>query len=109
MPLNRKSLSQIKATDAKADDLSTTAVGKNESTRLFLYATGQRLAGNAAWFPEYGILHRMNIADINNKLAICKKEIYEFGSASDAQMQVLRELLDEQGIHCFSMPVKFPF
>ncbi|QSZ29259.1 hypothetical protein DSL72_003771 [Monilinia vaccinii-corymbosi] len=69
---------------------------QDHAKRLFLYAWDQRELKEASWFPDYGILHRLNIADINNRLAICKKEIYELRSASDDQMIKLRGLLDDQ-------------
>ncbi|KAI9640022.1 hypothetical protein NHQ30_011584 [Ciborinia camelliae] len=67
------------------------------ATRLFKYASDQRdVKKEEPWFPDYGILHRLNIADINNQLASCKKEIYEFGSASNDQIIRLRGLLNDQ-------------
>jgi hypothetical protein len=72
---------------------------KNSShaERLFRYAWDQRLESVEPWFPEYGILHRLNFADLNNQLAICKKKIYEKKEASRREMRKLRRLLNEQG------------
>jgi hypothetical protein len=71
------------------------------ATRLFQYAQNQRDQLNQPWFPEYGILHRLNIAHINNQLVSCKKEIYKVREASNSQMEKLRKLLHEQGMLLF--------
>ncbi|CZR67095.1 uncharacterized protein PAC_16994 [Phialocephala subalpina] len=62
-----KPATEIKATNP--NDTTTTAVGKDEPTRLFLYATVQRAA---------------------------KNEIYEVGAASNLQIEKLRGLFNDQ-------------
>lgn len=90
------SVSKIAAADPYKDRKSNLQ-GKSLATRLFLYAQDQREEKKPPWFQEYGILHRMNIADVNNKLAVCKRDIYLNGAASDEQMERLRGLLNAQG------------
>jgi hypothetical protein len=92
----RISISNIPAVDPS--DRKYYMRGHSLAIRLFRYVQDQRDQTKAPWFPEYGILHRLNIADINNQLASCKKEIYEVGEASNSQMEKLRRLLNDQGM-----------
>jgi hypothetical protein len=95
--IERLSISNIAPVDPQVDG-TFYLQGKSPATRLFLYTQDQRAQRKAPWFPEYGSLHRLNIADINNKLSVCKKEIYEIGAASNDQMEKLRRLLKDQGM-----------
>jgi hypothetical protein len=93
-------ISSILAADAP--DRKDYLISPSQAAGLFQYAQHQRDLRNPPWIPEYGILHRLNIADINNQLACCKKEIYEVGAATNEQMEKLRRLLNEQCmyVHC---------
>jgi len=85
------------------DSEAITEKDYTQSERLFRYAQAQRSSGILPWCQEYGILHRLNVADINNQLAVCKKRIYQNKAVSKQDMRKIRRLLDEQGTSFYSL------
>ena len=74
---------------------------------LFQYAKDLRDENAEPWFFEMTTLRRFNFADLNNKLAQCKKKLFESEVASEGDICELRRLLHEQGTtHLRIEPIK---
>lgn len=65
--------------------------------RLFQYTKDLREEKAEPWFFEMTTLRRLNFADLNIKLAQCRKKLFESEVANDEDICELRKLLHEQG------------
>jgi hypothetical protein len=75
--------------------------GMSNAQSLFHYSFQMEKLGVKAHFLEFGTLQRMNIVDLQNKLAIIKGNVWKDMSAPDEIMKELRETLKDYGIAHF--------
>jgi hypothetical protein len=65
--------------------------------KLFEYA--KSTAGNDDFYSlTFGVLHRLNIIHLHNKLALIKYNLYEKESALEDDLVILKDTLSDYGI-----------
>jgi hypothetical protein len=73
---------------------------QDEESQIFLFANelqNEPAVFAEPWYMEMMTLRRINFIDINNKLAKCRKKLYDTRVSNEDDIKEIRELLHAQG------------